>query len=365
MAQINWNKTYTSISPKLLGICRRYIKDIATAEDIVQESFIVAIQKENTLKEINAVNGWLSKIVVNMALHHLRNVKKIKYSQSENYEFIDETQLMNTLEFDKKAILLASDLDKDDILEAIDQLPEHHKAVFNMYVIDQFSHKQISEMLAISVGTSKSHLSRARKNMQDYLIKKINLNMVDEKKKRRLALLLFLGFGDKLFANFYKNSFSDFSIQPSNPFSNRLKINPANVPANFVGLSKNVVSSKIIFGFVLFTFFISSILFFNYSKKATLNFNREKANSTKIITLDSINSTENKADLNKKDTLSKIKTFAIKQEKLKQIDMSYAKDYETQIATKTVSDSIKKDEIPKVIVIKKQIIKRDTVYVDK
>ena len=116
---------------------------------------------------------------------------------------------------------------------------------------------------------------------------------------------------------------------------------------------------------VLFTFFISSILFFNYSKKATLNFNREKANSTKIITLDSINSTENKADLNKKDTLSKIKTFAIKQEKLKQIDMSYAKDYETQIATKTVSDSIKKDEIPKVIVIKKQIIKRDTVYVDK
>ena len=70
---INWNETYLKTSPKLLGICRRYIKDVATAEDIVQDSFIMAIQKQETLKDVNAVNGWLSKIVINMAIHHIKN----------------------------------------------------------------------------------------------------------------------------------------------------------------------------------------------------------------------------------------------------------------------------------------------------
>ena len=110
MSNINWNKTYTNLSPKLLGICRRYIKDSATAEDIVQDSFIVAIQKEATLKDINALNSWLSRIVINMAIHHLKETKKINFSTSNEYELVDNSTLMNTLEIDIKSTILASDI---------------------------------------------------------------------------------------------------------------------------------------------------------------------------------------------------------------------------------------------------------------
>eukprot|EP01137_Pigoraptor_chileana_P021085 Opistho-2@84348 len=217
MSTINWNETYASISPKLLGICRRYIKDTATAEDIVQDSFIVAIQKENTLKNANALKGWLSRIVINMAIHHLKEIKKINFSAAEDYDLVDNSTLMNNLEMDNKSMLLASDISRDDILEAIDSLPEHHRSVFNMYVIDQFSHNEIAKILTISVGTSKSNLSRARKAIQSFLFEKLNLKSVDEKKKRRIALLLFFGLENKMFAHFYQSKFRDFEIDSKKP----------------------------------------------------------------------------------------------------------------------------------------------------
>jgi RNA polymerase sigma factor (sigma-70 family) len=237
MSNINWNETYTNISPKLLGICRRYIKDVATAEDIVQDSFIVAIQKEATLKDISAVNGWLSRIVINMAIHHLKNEKKLVFSTAHNYEIGDNSSTMTTLSLDNKSVILASDLDRNDILEAIDHLPEHHKSVFNMYVIDRFSHVEIAKMLSISEGTSKSCLSRARKSLQAFLLEKAKVKTVDEEKKRRLIFFLILGFGNLMFADFYKKPFDNFEILPVKPNSFLQKNNAS--PTAFIGLKKN------------------------------------------------------------------------------------------------------------------------------
>jgi RNA polymerase sigma factor (sigma-70 family) len=261
MSPINWSETYTNISPKLLGICRRYIKDIATAEDIVQDSFMVAIQKQNTLKDANALNGWLSKIVINMAIHHLKETKKIIFSTSDHFEVTDNSTTMNTSELNSKSRLLASDLDRNDVLEAIDGLPQHHKSVFNMYVIDQFSHNDIAKTLDISVGTSKSHLSRARKSIQTFLLKKIEDKPVDKEKNRRMALLIFMGFGNVMFGNFYRKPFSSFEIQPQKSFTFGLE--SVSFPSQFVGLTKVVSLSKFYIGTAILILVGATVLYYN------------------------------------------------------------------------------------------------------
>jgi RNA polymerase sigma factor (sigma-70 family) len=357
MNPINWNETYTNISPKLLGICRRYIKDVATAEDIVQDSFMVAIQKENSLKDSNALNGWLSRIVINMAIHHLKETKKIIFSTSENFEVIDTSTTMNTFELNNKSKLLASDLDRNDVLEAIDGLPEHHKSVFNMYVIDQFSHNEIAKTLEISVGTSKSHLSRARKSIQTFLLEKIKDQPIDGDKKRRMAFWLFLGFGNSMFANFYQSRFEGFEIATKNPFS----FTPKNVtfPNQFIGLSKVVSLSKIAFVAIPFISVLSIGLYF-YTTKSDKN-NLPK-NETKITIETKIDTLKKNSEITQFDSITSEKV------RVKEISQVKKERKNQNITSKKEEILPKKDslsETPKVIVIKKQIIKRDTIYVTK
>jgi RNA polymerase sigma factor (sigma-70 family) len=358
MNPINWNETYTNISPKLLGICRRYIKDIATAEDIVQDSFMVAIQKENTLKDKNALNGWLSRIVINMAIHHLKNQKKTVFSTSEIFEVEDNSTTMSTTELDNKSRLLASDLDRNDVLEAIDGLPEHHKSVFNMYVIDQFSHNEIAKTLDISVGTSKSHLSRARKSIQTFLLEKIKEKPIDEKKKRNIAFLIFLGFGNSMFGNFYRKSFLNFEIQPTQTFT----IEPKNIsfPNQFVGLNKIVSVSKILFMSLTVIILISTYFYFNQKNKVKLKQN-EKQQITTVKTKSKI--IESQKIISENELLKNKVSKTISKNTNQNSKNSSDKD------TKKPMIIVKKDSIipepKKIIFVKKQIIKRDTIYVTK
>jgi RNA polymerase sigma factor (sigma-70 family) len=370
MSTINWNETYTNISPKLLGICRRYIKDNAAAEDIVQDSFIVAIQKENTLKDANALNGWLSRIVINMAIHYLKETKKINFSTSD-FDLVDNSTLMNTLDLDNKSAILGSDIDRNDILEAIDSLPDHHKSVFNMYVIDQFSHNEISQILAISVGTSKSNLSRARKAIQNYLFEKVNDKTVDKRKKRLVAFLLFFGLENRMFANFYKSKFQDFEIVTKKPFS--LFPKKVAVPNQFVGLPKTVSIYKIL---VFSVGFIASfgIGFYFFITDSKTNNSTQKLNEIVIE-----NKLENNTNPSITTKIDSIKTELVSQKKVakKVISnriISTKKDDNTiqkavaqknkKTITLTLKDSTNAKK-PKVVVIKKQIIKRDTIYVAK
>jgi RNA polymerase sigma factor (sigma-70 family) len=361
MNPINWNEIYTNISPKLLGICRRYIKDIATAEDIVQDSFMVAIQKENTLKDANSLHGWLSRIVINMAIHHLKENKKIIFSTSENFEVIDTSTTMNTSELDNKSKLLASDLDSNDVLEAIDSLPEHHKSVFNMYVIDQFSHNDIAKTLYISTGTSKSHLSRARKSIQLFLLEKLKGKTIDENKKRKMAFLLFLGFGNNLFANFYKSKFRDFEIVPKNPFS--LAPKNISVPSNFIGLTKAISLAKIAIASIGTIAFIGiGAYFYNSNTSSEKENNVVIENKTESIIVPKIDSMEAKSVTLKSIPEKKVAAQIITKEKNK-MQPSVSKTDLIPVAA-LLKDTAKTED-KKVVVIKKQIIKRDTVYVTK
>ena len=365
MHNLNWNEIYTNTSPKLLGMCRRYIKDIATAEDIVQDSFIVAIQKENTLKDKNALNGWLSRIVINMAIHHLKDAKKINFSTHQDYEIVDSTTIMNTLEIDNKSLLLSSDLERKDILDAIDKLPEHHKSVFNMYVIDQFSHSEISNALNISIGTSKSHLSRARKAIQAFLLEKIKGKQVDEKKKRRIAFLFFLGFGNQMFANFYRNQFKGFEIEPQKKFSFEAK--KTQIPNQFIGLTKMALASKIAIATISFLI-VTATLFYIYTDNSDpsnlpeqdqliIKAKDEKTNKELTTTpSDSIKKERTTVEINQTKIISASKKVTTLHKKSQQ--------NQTNPIVKSEVDTLK-NEPQKVVVIKKQIIKKDTVYVTK
>lgn len=367
MSNINWNETYLNLSPKLLGICRRYIKDTATAEDIVQDSFIVAIQKENSLKNPNALNGWLSRIVINMAIHHLKETKKINFSVSDDYDLVDNSTLMTTLELDNKSMILASDMDRSDVLEAIDSLPEHHKSVFNMYVIDQFSHNEIAKALAISVGTSKSNLSRARKAIQAYLLEKLNGKTVDEKKKRRIALLLFFGLENRMFANYYQSKFDGFEIKSTKSaptFSKSISF-----PAVFTGLNKGIPFAKIAMVSIGFFCILLALYFYN-SKPNEPAQNQNNAVFEDLPKGNTVTKASVQTD-SKKDTVSykiaiekQIAKETISKEKQEtQAQKPILKSLEKQIA-EAKKDSVK-TENPKVVVVKKSIIKKDTVYVTK
>lgn len=363
MNSINWNEIYMKTSPKLLGICRRYIKDIATAEDIVQDSFIVAIQKENTLKDKNALNGWLSRIVINMAIHHLKEVKKINFSTHQDYEIVDSTTVMNTLEIDTKSMLLSANLERNDILEAIDHLPEHHKSVFNMYVVDQFSHSEIGKILHISTGTSKSHLSRARKTIQLFLLERIKEKPVDEKKKRRIAFLLFLGFEEQMFADFYKKQFQDFEIKPLRKFE--LASKKAEIPNQFIGLTKTVATSKIITICVCFLCAIGTAFYaYNFNIKDIPPKKHQKSDirpTTNTITNQIVVSVEDTTKKEKSTIDSEKPKIVFAQEKTTFLNNSPQKNSEESNIV-SMKDSVK-NEPQKVVIIKKQIVKKDTIYV--
>ncbi len=364
MNSINWNDIYTKTSPKLLGICRRYIKDVATAEDIVQDSFIVAIQKEDSLKDKSALQGWLSRIVINMAIHHLKEVKKINFSTHQDHEIVDSHTVMNTIEIDAKSILLSADLERDDILEAIDRLPEHHKSVFNLYVIDQFTHSEISKILHISAGTSKSHLSRARKAIQLFLLDRIKEKPVDEKKKRRIALLIFLGFGNQMFASFYKKQFQDFEIKPSKSFESAS--NKATIPGQFIGLTRiNPMPKFITLGICFLGLIGIAFYAYNFDVKDIPQKNHPKLDLESVIT-----TPENQLVVNVEDT-AKNENHTIESKDINKLPITQEKtalsksnsQKITEVSTTISQKDSVKNEPPKVVVIKRQIVKKDTIYV--
>ena len=140
-------------SPKMLGICFRYSRSAAEAEDVLQDSFIRVFRYIETFKKDGSLEGWVRKIVVNTALN---NIKKNKHVNEIN----DTTKDMTLDNYDSKLIW--------DIMQ---QLPEGYRIILNMYAIEGYSHKEIAEHLNIAEGTSRSQLLRAKVLMQKLLEK--------------------------------------------------------------------------------------------------------------------------------------------------------------------------------------------------
>jgi RNA polymerase sigma factor (sigma-70 family) len=192
LRQINWEEIYRKNAAQLKGVCRRYVYDQALADDLVQETFVTAIDKFPTYRGIGSIEGWIRKIAINKALQYVRKNQYANLSIESLVAPVEQEPNMepsiNTI---RTAIEQAS-FSCDELLAVIDSLPPHHKIVFNLYVVDGYSHVQIARMMDISPGTSKSHLARARKKAQELLYEKAIQRQPEKKQIRNSAWMLLL-----------------------------------------------------------------------------------------------------------------------------------------------------------------------------
>ena len=147
---------YSRFSAKMYGVCLRYASNAAEAEDILQEGFIKIFKKIDTFRSEGSFEVWVRRIFVNTAIEHFRR-RKYLTPVTEKEE--------NTIE--GKYISVLDELAEQDILNLVQELSPGYRTVFNMYVVEGYTHKEIGDILGISEGTSKSQLSRAKVILQD------------------------------------------------------------------------------------------------------------------------------------------------------------------------------------------------------
>lgn len=220
---------------KLIGICYRYTRNYQLSEDLAHDAFLKAIDRYGTYEGKGKFEAWLRRIVVNHALQYLRDRKKDPYL----HDLITNTELPDPTEENTDPINSMS-FTIDELIDTIDQLPEHHRLVFNLYVMEEFTHAQIGEELGISEGTSKSHLSRARKKLQQLLIRKAEANQ-DDKEHKKVLVLLLAGDADRNMDQLFRKCLDDFSVPPRKPLSlESVKFNNQNAFSSNPFLRSNV-----------------------------------------------------------------------------------------------------------------------------
>lgn len=186
----------------MIGLCRRYVPDPQEAEDLAHEAFLSAIEKSHTFKGLGDFDGWMMRITVNTALQHLRKAKCLVSLDSAGPD-------LDSLQDDDAEDLERIDFSKDEILDAIAALPAPQRTVFNLFVFERFSHRQIADTLHIAVRTSKLHLAQARLQLQQHL-KEI-------KNEKRLLMIPFLTIFKKGSAvdDVCRRTLKDFEVKPT------------------------------------------------------------------------------------------------------------------------------------------------------
>ncbi len=144
-------RVYELFAPKMFGVCLRYSKDNTEAEDNLQEGFLKVFEKVDTFRHEGSFEGWIRRIMVNVSLE--------KYRKQHILHPVEDIAVFEEANFSNDII---ASISAKDLLKVIQELPPRYKMVFNLYVFDGLNHKEISEEMQISVGTSKSNLARAR-----------------------------------------------------------------------------------------------------------------------------------------------------------------------------------------------------------
>ncbi|MDZ7743130.1 MAG: sigma-70 family RNA polymerase sigma factor [Bacteroidota bacterium] len=152
-------KLYKLYAPKMFGVCLRYAKNHMEAEDVLQEGFIKVFLHLKDYRNEGSLEGWIRRTIVNTAINFYR--KNIKSSKDLD---IDSIEIANS---DDETVL--DQLSTRELLDAIRELPDGYRIVFNLNVLEGYTHKEIGQMLSLSENTSKSQLSRARQVLQKKL----------------------------------------------------------------------------------------------------------------------------------------------------------------------------------------------------
>ncbi|MEJ7737074.1 MAG: sigma-70 family RNA polymerase sigma factor [Chitinophagaceae bacterium] len=156
---------YHRFAPKMYAVCLRYSNNTDDAQDLLQEGFIKIFKNLDRFRAEGSFEGWIRRVFVNTSIEHYRRKVNL-FSTSEREETMIEDGSWNAL--DKLA--------EKDIIELVQELSPGYRTVFNMYVIEGYSHKEIGTLLNISDGTSKSQLARAKgilqKRVEEFLEEK-------------------------------------------------------------------------------------------------------------------------------------------------------------------------------------------------
>lgn len=153
---------------KMLPVCIRYVNDRDTAQEVLQEGFIKIFEKLGAFDHKGSFEGWIRRIVANTAIDAIRKSKKDPYRTDNDNDFkIGAEDLM----VDREE-METLDLKAQVAMEAVQKLSPAYRAVFNLYVLEEYSHKEIGTILGISEGTSKSNLAKAKMNLQKILSEK-------------------------------------------------------------------------------------------------------------------------------------------------------------------------------------------------
>jgi RNA polymerase sigma-70 factor (ECF subfamily) len=150
---------YRILAPGMYGICLKYADNKDDAKDFMQEGFIKVFQKIEQYRSEGSFEGWVKRIMINTALEKLRSNMEV-YSLDEKANYIE----------DSKTVTILETLSAGDLLALVQQLTTQYRIVFNLFAIEGYNHREISEMLGISEGTSKSNLSRARSILQEKVL---------------------------------------------------------------------------------------------------------------------------------------------------------------------------------------------------
>ena len=150
---------YELFKGRSMAICMRYARESAEAEDIFHEALVKVFKHIGTLNDPRTLPAWVRQVVVRTALNQYRANLKLKDQQE--YPLVEESS--------EEYVSVLDKLSNDELLAQINRLPEGYRLVFNLYVIDGYTHPQIAELLDISVGTSKSQLHAAKKMLRTTL----------------------------------------------------------------------------------------------------------------------------------------------------------------------------------------------------
>ncbi len=144
---------------KMMTVCLRYAHDSMEAEDMMQEGFIRVFNYIEQFKFEGSFEGWIRRVVVNTALKHLQK-KRLSFT-----EINDNTQQAPRLES-----YAYSNLGEEELMKLISQLPDGYRTIFNLNIIEGYSHEEIAKMLDIQPSTSRSQLVKARKMLQNQIL---------------------------------------------------------------------------------------------------------------------------------------------------------------------------------------------------
>ena len=186
-------EVYERYADKMRAVCRRYCKNSEDAEDLLQEGFMKVFKNIGQYEWKGSFEGWMRRIFVGNTINYIKSKDYKVFSESgrvesqESFlasEFTDDSDLF----FKADGIEIEDELSIDEMILMLQDLPNGCRVVFNLYVIEEYTHKEIAELINVTVGTSKSQLSKARKMLQERIEQYVSKKRAEKKKRENWYL---------------------------------------------------------------------------------------------------------------------------------------------------------------------------------